>query len=106
MKNLYLILILFLSTVYMSHSQGVDFSKPGDVENSGRFRNLQISGHAGGHLYSGNTLTYNRGKTSYFTRPSLRYDINEIIYAQVGLKTNGFAADWVEWGIGFRPFRC
>lgn len=63
------------------------------------FWKLTVGVHLGGYL------TDNRGKTSYFTRPSLRYDINDIIYAQVGLKTNGFAADWVEWGIGFRPFR-
>lgn len=53
----------------------------------------------------GGYLTDNRGKTAYYTRPSLRYDISNRLYAQVGLKTDGFAADWVEWGIGIRPFK-
>jgi hypothetical protein len=63
------------------------------------FWKFTIGAHLGGYL------TDNRGKTSYYTRPSLRYDINNRLFAQVGLKTNGFAADWVEWGIGYRPFK-
>lgn len=56
-------------------------------------------------VHLGQYLTDSRGKNSLFTRPSLRYDINNRLYAQVGLKTDGFAADWVEWGIGYRPFK-
>jgi hypothetical protein len=56
-----------------------------------------------GHL--GTYLTDNRGKDPYFTRVALRYDLFDWSYAQVGLKTDGFAADWIEFGIGFRPFR-
>ncbi|MGB5238214.1 MAG: hypothetical protein WBM43_10400 [Flavobacteriaceae bacterium] len=57
MKKLYLFLILMLGAFYLSFSQGVDFSKTGNQENSERFRTLQISGHGGGHLYSGQSLT-------------------------------------------------
>ena len=56
-------------------------------------------------VHIGQYLTDSRGKNSLYTRPSLRYDINDWMYAQVGLKTEGFAADWVEYGIGFRPFK-
>jgi hypothetical protein len=56
-----------------------------------------------GHL--GTYLTDSRGKDPYFTRVALRYDLFDWSYAQVGLKTDGFAADWIEFGIGFRPFR-
>ena len=56
-------------------------------------------------VHLGQYLTDSRGKNSLYTRPSLRYDINDWLYAQVGLKTEGFAADWVEYGIGIRPFK-
>jgi hypothetical protein len=56
-----------------------------------------------GHL--GTYLTDSRGKDPYFTRVALRYDLFDWSYAQVGLKTDGFAADWIEFGIGFRPFK-
>ncbi|MGI9548153.1 MAG: acyloxyacyl hydrolase, partial [Flavobacteriaceae bacterium] len=63
------------------------------------FWQLTFGVHLGGYLSDA------RGKTSYFSRPHLRYDITDRIYAQIGLKTEGFAADWVEWGFGFRPFK-
>lgn len=63
------------------------------------FWKMTIGVHVGGYLSDP------RGKTSYFTRPHLRYDISDRVYAQIGLKTIGFAADWVEWGVGFRPFK-
>ncbi len=51
-------------------------------------------------------ITDDLGKGSSFIRPALRYDIVKWAFAQVGLKTtDGFAADWVEFGIGFKPFR-
>ena len=56
-------------------------------------------------VHLGQYLTDSRGKDSLYTRPHLRYDINDWLFAQVGLKTVGFAADWVEYGIGIRPFR-
>ena len=56
-------------------------------------------------VHLGTYLTDDRGKESYFTRPHIRYDVFDWGYAQVGLKTNGFAADWIEFGIGFRPFK-
>ncbi len=46
-----------------------------------------------------------KGKGSFFMRPALRYDISKRIFTQVGLKTlDGGAADYIEYGIGFRPF--
>ncbi len=56
-------------------------------------------------LHGGTYITDNLGKDALFLRPAIRYNINKWAYAQVGLKTLGFAADWVEFGIGFRPFR-
>ena len=56
-------------------------------------------------LHGGTYITDRLGKSDLFLRPAIRYDINKWAYAQVGLKTLGFAADWVEFGLGFRPFR-
>lgn len=57
-------------------------------------------------LQVGAYLHDDRMKDPVFLRPALRYNINDWMFAQVGLKTkNGAAADWVEWGIGFRPFK-
>ncbi len=53
----------------------------------------------------GTYLKPNPTKPPIFFRPALRYNFNNWMYAQVGLKARGFAADWVEWGIGFKPFR-
>lgn len=51
-------------------------------------------------------LTDNRGKGGYYMRPALRYNLSDKFFAQIGLKTtDGGAADWVEYGIGFKPFR-
>ena len=46
-------------------------------------------------------------KGNTFIRPALRYNINDRLFTQIGLKTmNGSTADWVEWGIGYRlPLR-
>lgn len=44
-------------------------------------------------------------KGAYFMRPNLKYDFSDRVYGQVGLKTlDGGAADWVEYGIGFKIF--
>lgn len=57
-------------------------------------------------LQVGTYLTDDRNKGPVFIRPAIRYKINDWMFAQVGLKTqNSTSADWVEWGIGFRPFR-
>ncbi|MDG5800689.1 acyloxyacyl hydrolase [Marinilabiliaceae bacterium ANBcel2] len=52
------------------------------------------------------TYLHNRAhdfKGYYFFRPSLKFDICERLFMQVGLKTrDGFKADWVEYGIGLK----
>lgn len=63
------------------------------------FYNFTITGHLGVYLNENPT------KPFYFFRPALRYDVTKRFYAQVGLKARGFAADWVEFGVGFRPFK-
>lgn len=46
-----------------------------------------------------------KGKGNFFMRPSLRYHINKHLFAQIGLKTlDGGKADYIEYGIGFKPF--
>lgn len=53
----------------------------------------------------GTYLGDNLGKGGFFMRPALRYDISKKLFVQIGLKTlNGGAADYIEYGIGFRPF--
>ncbi len=45
----------------------------------------------------------NKDKGAFFLRPALRYWFSNAVFAQVGLKTiNGFAADWVEYGVGVK----
>lgn len=47
-----------------------------------------------------------KGKDPIFLRPAVQYHILDWLHAQVGLKTkNGGAADWIEFGIGFTPFK-
>jgi len=47
----------------------------------------------------------NKGKGAFFSRPALRYNFNKSVFAQLGLKTkDGFAADWVEYGVGVKLF--
>ncbi len=42
-------------------------------------------------------------KGNYFVRPAVRYDVNNRLFAQAGLKTaNGATADWVEVGMGYK----
>lgn len=53
----------------------------------------------------GTYLGSQNGKGSYFMRPSLRFHINKYLFAQLGLKTlDGGKADYIEYGIGFKPF--
>ncbi len=63
------------------------------------FHRFTVVGHLGVYLNE------NKTKPFYFFRPAIRYDINKWFYAQVGLKAKGFAADWIEVGVGFRPFK-
>lgn len=58
------------------------------------------------HAQIGTYLNDDKGKDALYARPALQYDINDWMHAQVGLKTRrGFAADWVEFGIGITPFK-
>lgn len=42
------------------------------------------------------------GKGNIYTRFALRYDITKNLHIRGGLKTlNGFAADFIEWGVGY-----
>ena len=46
-----------------------------------------------------------KGKGMFFMRPALRYHISKTVFAQIGLKTlDGGKADYIEYGIGFKPF--
>jgi len=63
------------------------------------FYNFTVTGHIGTYLNKNET------KPAIFFRPALRYNISKRVYAQVGLKARGFAADWVEFGLGIRPFK-
>lgn len=54
----------------------------------------------------GTYITDDLGKGAFFMRPALRYAINKTFFTQIGLKTlDGGAADYVEFGIGFKPFK-
>ncbi|WP_282124360.1 acyloxyacyl hydrolase [Algibacter mikhailovii] len=54
----------------------------------------------------GTYLNDDRGKGNFFLRPAIQYEISKNIFAQMGLKTtNGAAADWIEFGIGWKPFK-
>lgn len=54
----------------------------------------------------GTYLTDDLDKGAYFMRPALRFNINKTFFAQAGLKTlDGGSADYIEFGLGFRPFK-
>ena len=100
-----------------SVSAGLDYFVDNSVKETypeGDGKNSLVGIHAGYDfmfwrlttlLHGGTYITDKLGKEDLFLRPAIRYNINKWAYAQVGLKTIGFAADWVEFGIGFRPFR-
>src|SRR5690625_3278660 len=53
----------------------------------------------------GTYLGDKKEKGNFFMRPALRYNINDLLFAQIGLKTlDGGKADYIEYGIGFKPF--
>jgi len=57
-------------------------------------------------LQLGAYLGDDKGKSSTYLRPAFRYDITDWFFAQLGLKTRDTSrADWVEFGVGFRPFK-
>ena len=57
-------------------------------------------------LQGGLYITEEKGKEATYMRVALQYEITKWFFAQVGLKTrNGARADWLEFGIGFKPFR-
>lgn len=57
-------------------------------------------------LHGGAYLTDDKGKTPGYLRAAFRYDINDWLFAQIGVKTkNTSRADWIEYGIGFTPFK-
>lgn len=54
----------------------------------------------------GTYLSDDKGKKPAWARVALLYNVTDWFNVQVGLKTRrGFAADWVEFGIGFTPFK-
>ncbi len=54
----------------------------------------------------GTYLSDDRGKGAFFMRPALRYDFSKKLFAQIGLKTlDGGAADYIEYGVGIKPFK-
>ena len=53
----------------------------------------------------GTYLGDDKGKGAFFLRPALRYSFAKKFFAQAGLKTlDGGAADYIEYGIGYKPF--
>lgn len=55
---------------------------------------------------TGTYLSDSKGKGGLFVRAALQYAITNKLYVSAGLKTrNGARADWIEWGIGFKPFK-
>jgi hypothetical protein len=57
-------------------------------------------------LQLGAYLGDDKGKSSTYLRPAFRYDITDWFFAQLGLKSRDTSrADWVEFGVGFRPFK-
>ncbi|WP_136481950.1 acyloxyacyl hydrolase [Cognatitamlana onchidii] len=57
-------------------------------------------------VQAGTYLTDSRGKGNFYLRPAIQYELPKNLFAQIGLKTsNGAAADWIEFGIGWKPFK-
>lgn len=54
----------------------------------------------------GTYLTDDRGKGNFYLRPALQYELSKNLMAQFALKTKaGASADWIEFGIGWKPFK-
>lgn len=57
-------------------------------------------------LQGGAYFTDDKDKDPTYMRAAFRYDILDWLYAQIGVKTRNLSrADWVEFGVGFRPFK-
>ncbi len=57
-------------------------------------------------LQAGAYLTDDKGKTPTYIRAGFRYDITKWMFAQIAIKTEKTSrADWVEFGVGFMPFK-
>ena len=57
-------------------------------------------------VQGGSYITDDRGKGNFFIRAAIQYEISKSVFAQIGLKTKaGAAADWIEFGIGWKPFK-
>ncbi|RLD24484.1 MAG: hypothetical protein DRI70_08205, partial [Bacteroidetes bacterium] len=55
-KHFFLLLIVFSTQYYFAQESNLDYDKVKEVENYGRFRFIEIRGHTGMHLYSGEGL--------------------------------------------------
>lgn len=82
-----------------------------DINTSGKWMAAAHGGYAFSfhkfdiRMQVGTYLGDKKNKGNFFMRPSLRYDINKSFFAQIGLKTlDGGKADYIEYGIGFKPF--
>ena len=63
-------------------------------------------GKMSARLQYGAYLEDDKNKDPTYIRAAFRYDITNWLFAQVGIKTKDQSrADWVEFGIGFTPFR-
>ncbi|MCA0932690.1 acyloxyacyl hydrolase [Lutimonas saemankumensis] len=63
-------------------------------------------GRFAARLQAGAYLSDDKGKTPSYLRAAFRYDINKWLFTQLAIKTkNTSRADWVEFGIGFTPFK-
>ena len=57
-------------------------------------------------LQYGAYLGDDKGKTPTYLRAGFRYDITKWMFAQIAVKTKKTSrADWVEFGVGFTPFK-
>ena len=57
-------------------------------------------------LQGGLYLSEDKGKEPTYMRLALQYEITKWFYVQAGIKSKkGMRADWLEFGIGFKPFR-
>ena len=47
-----------------------------------------------------------KDKEPLYMRVAFQYEFTKWMYAQIGIKTKkGARADWMEWGLGFKPFK-
>lgn len=57
-------------------------------------------------LHAGSYLSDDKGKSPTYMRAGFRYDITNWLFAQIAVKTkNTSRADWIEYGVGFTPFK-